>query len=174
MTADRLANLLGALSLSLTDRVSEAIEAEVGVKGTGLYALVLLHQTPGMTIDALAQMLQLTHSSTVRLVDKLVMDGFIKRMAGDDKRHVHLELTKSGQRTNEISLAVRRDCIKQVIAVLDKTTQRALEGAYEQLLETLTPDLNSACRNCRLCDEDACQLARCPVELKYQALAQQS
>jgi len=50
------------------------------------------------TINVLAERMQLQHHSTVGLVDRLVERGFMIRLrATDDRRHVLVKLTRSGE-----------------------------------------------------------------------------
>ena len=68
------ANVLGAFGLALADRLAAAAEPAGGVSAAE--ALVALAGTAaGGSIDALARIVGLSHSGTVRLVDRLERDG---------------------------------------------------------------------------------------------------
>ena len=74
----RLSNLLGAWALAVSDRVGAAAAATAGRGGQAPAALVALHQfAGGSTIEELRQVLGLSHSAAVRLIDGLVADGHV-------------------------------------------------------------------------------------------------
>ena len=77
----RAANVLGALALVLTDRMADAVEDAAAQAETGAAALSALRHVlpPDPTIDLLRQVLGLTHSGTVRLVDRLEAAGQVRR-----------------------------------------------------------------------------------------------
>jgi MarR family len=87
---DRCANLAGALALAVVDRVSGAVAAATEVSETPAAALSALHffiERP--TIDTLRQVLGVTSSGAVRMVDRLEQLGYVKRRPGDDVRRAH-------------------------------------------------------------------------------------
>src|SRR5918999_5994664 len=74
--AGREGNLLGAVSLAVSDRVRAACERGASQGGSAPAALVsLAGYLDGSPIDAVRGPLGLTHSATVRLVDRLVAAG---------------------------------------------------------------------------------------------------
>ena len=91
----RDANLLGALGLLLADRLAEAVAPAGGASAAE--ALVTLHaRGGGRSIDALARVVGLSHSGTVRLADRLVSAGLAERRRGADQRSTALRLTPAG------------------------------------------------------------------------------
>lgn len=168
MEKQRLDNMLGALSLALMDRLREAISSASALNETAIFALVLLSQRPTVTIDVLAKHLMLAHSTVVRLVERLVEEGYIERSSGTDRRAVFLSLTQAGKDLVSVVFEVRRKTIGTLTDQLPETMQTTLISICEQLLERMSVDALSSVRNCRLCDEKACDLERCPVEKLYQ------
>ena len=84
---DQAANLLGALSLVITDRTAEAMAGAGGRPETAAVALsALVHFLDHPSVDRLRQVLGLTSSGTVRLVDRLVAAGYLERGPGPDGR----------------------------------------------------------------------------------------
>ena len=158
----RTANLLGALSLALADEQQAAAAAVAGHGASGPAALVLLGDLAGgATIEELRRALGLTHSGTVRLVDRLVAGGLVERRVGGDARSVSLHLTASGRRTARRVTAARETVLERALIGLEPR-QRA---EFERLLEVVIGELGaSRARVCRLCDTAAC--GRCPVEGK--------
>src|SRR5689334_16992466 len=94
MSSDaRTGNLLGALALALSDAMTEVTEqcAHHGAAGPG--ALVSIANYPAISIERLRRVLHLSHSGTVRLIDRLVADDLVARSPGADQRSVSLQLT---------------------------------------------------------------------------------
>lgn len=168
MEKQRLDNLLGALALTLMDRVNQAVRERTGLHDSSIFALVLLGQAHSpVTIDTLAKLLSIAHSSAVRLVERLVDEGYVERKSGSDKRTVVLALTSAGQKIVDAALASREATISTITNSLPDTMRKVMTEACERLLEEMSGDQITATRNCRLCDERACDLKRCPVDIAY-------
>src|SRR4051812_49997706 len=103
----RLENILGAASLALSDAVQMAAVEAAGHTAAGPAALTALRIHRGCSVDHLAGVLGLTHSGTVRLVDRLEADGLLTRGQGKDARVVTLELTAKGTKRAERVSAAR-------------------------------------------------------------------
>lgn len=168
MRIQQVENLLGALAISVTDAIARGIEDSEGAYGSDTFALVLLYHTVSVRSDVLSRQLRLAQSSTVRLVDRLERDGLVRRSTGEDRRTVYLSLTAAGTRAAERVIKARRNVLQGLVEQLSASERKALESVSRKLLTSLTVDLASGEHNCRLCDEDACDLARCPVEIRYQ------
>src|ERR687897_432069 len=79
----RDANLLGALSLAVAERVEAATRAAAAHGGSAPAALAALDVfLGGSSIDTVRKPLGLTHSAAVRLVDRLEVAGLVRRGAG--------------------------------------------------------------------------------------------
>ena len=168
MRMHRLENLLGALSLSITDAVGRSIEEAEGAYGSDTFALVLLQHAQTLRSDVLSRQLRLAQSSTVRLVDRMEREGLVRRTSGADRRTVWVSLTTRGERAAQRVLSVRQNLLQELVEKLTESEKKALHSIAAKLLTALTVDLVSGEQNCRLCDEDACCLADCPVETRYQ------
>ena len=160
----REANLVGALALVIADRLADA--AEPGFGGSAAQALATLHgEAAGASIDALARIVGLTHSGTVRLVDRLAGAGLVERRTGADARSASLYLTPAGRRVARRTLARREAAISSVLAGLSRTDRSALARVAETALADLATTAEDDRRICRLCDTEACGRRRgtCPV-----------
>jgi MarR family transcriptional repressor of emrRAB len=166
MTGDngRTANLLGALVLALGDDLRAATEAGAEHGASAPAAVVLIGSYPGRTIDALRTGLSLSHSGTVRLVDRLAAGGLVRRAAGADGRSVSLHLTAAGRASMRALLAERRRALEGALAALSESERRQLERLSEKLLGAMTRSETRADQICRLCDDSVCPAASCPVE----------
>jgi hypothetical protein len=65
-------------------------------------------------------------------------------------------------------LSARQGVLRDLVGKLTDSERSALQDISVKLLDNLTIDLASGEQNCRLCDEDACCLSDCPVEIRYQ------
>src|SRR4051794_20070368 len=97
-TETEIANLLGALSLAVMDRIERGARDVIGHAGETPAALIVIGYG-AITNDKLRRILGLSHSGTVRLVDRLVSDRLVERRPGKDGREVALHLTAKGAAT---------------------------------------------------------------------------
>lgn len=163
---ERAANLLGALALALTDRSTDAVAAAAGHSETGAAALSALHQfLDDPSIDLLRQVLGLTSSGTVRLVDRLERDGYVRRTAGTDARSTLVRLTPAGRRVARNVEAARVGVLAEAVGVLPAADQARLAELISPVLAGLVRRPGATGWLCRLCHLQACGRAegRCPV-----------
>jgi DNA-binding MarR family transcriptional regulator len=163
------ANLLGALTQSITDRTTDAVGAVVGggTSTAAAAAVSALHQfLDSPTIDQLSQVLGLSHSGTVRLVDRLERDGHLRRRPGKDARSAALALTASGRRLATRVLDARDAVLADALATLTERERQTLDQLTGRLLVGLMRGPGATRWMCRMCDLDACGRAHgsCPVE----------
>jgi MarR family transcriptional repressor of emrRAB len=159
-------NLLGAVALTVADRVRAAAELGTAQGGSGAAALVsLAGYLDGSPVDAVRGPLGLTHSATVRVVDRLVAAGLAHRRQGADRRSVAVELTPAGQTAASEALRARRAALEEALAALDAEERAELARLHAKVLATLTDGRAAAGHICRLCDSQACghEEGRCPV-----------
>lgn len=164
MSDVRTANLLGALVLALNDEVGAVTAAATDHGAAFPAALVCIHWQPGSSIEELRQKLGLSHSGTVRLLDRLEEEGAIERRQGRDGRSVALTLSAQGRRQARAILEVRRGVLAAALGRLSAAERRELGALVEKMLAGVTRDAGHADQICRLCDEEACPAERCPVE----------
>jgi MarR family transcriptional regulator, negative regulator of the multidrug operon emrRAB len=168
MSHTRDANLLGAVSLAVLDRMGEATRAASGHGGSAPAALAALTTyLEGSSIDALARALGLSHSAAVRLVDRLEGAGLVRRERGGDGRSVAIGVTDAGRTTGRAVLAERERALDGVLDVLDDRERAELARLHERLLGGLTTGRAAARTICRMCDPHGCGHydGRCPVTL---------
>jgi MarR family transcriptional repressor of emrRAB len=162
----RAANLLGAVSLAVSDRIRLAVERGAGQGGSAPAALVsLAGYLYGSPIDSVRGPLGLTHSATVRVVDRLVAEGLARRREGADRRSVAVELTPAGRTAAADAARARAEVLDEALAALDPAERAQLARLHEKVLATLTDGRATAGHICRLCDSHACghEEGRCPV-----------
>jgi DNA-binding MarR family transcriptional regulator len=166
-------NVLGALSLVVADHMSDAVAAAADQSLTAAAALSALEQfAEGCSIDTLRRILGLTSSGTVRLVDRLAVDGEVRRRRGPDARTTSIELTAAGRRAARRVAAARGAVLQEALSGLspaergdlERLAARVLEGVVRQ---KLARDAGGEATRwiCRLCDLGACgrDEGRCPA-----------
>jgi DNA-binding MarR family transcriptional regulator len=157
-------NVIGALAVVLGDRIRDATEEASGMRGALPAALSALHEwAGGRTIETLAGGLRLSHSRTVRVVDRLEQKGLARRAPDPaDGRGVLVHLTPAGRRLGRRVLDARATALEQAVAEAER---RELAPIAERLLGHATTGRRAAGAICRLCDAHACghHDGRCPV-----------
>lgn len=151
-----LANVVGALALGVSDRLSSESDAA---------ALVTLLERGDLTIDWLRRIVGLSHSAAVRLVDRLAGDGLVKRQPGRDRRSVLVRLTTRGKAAAK-GLRLRRQAqLEELVAPLSQAERETLLALAEKLCAAMVAGRWQARFVCRLCDHGACVVAGgCPVD----------
>ncbi len=95
-------------------------------------ALVALHEAlNGATLDELRNVIGLTPSGAVRLVDKLSAAGLAERRSGRDWRSVSVVLTRRGRATARRVLAARRQALDPILAELTDDERTSLTPLVE-------------------------------------------
>jgi DNA-binding MarR family transcriptional regulator len=161
----RLENLLGAWSLTVTDRMADVGKAS-GLSATDQAALVTLLAHPDRPVAWLGDVLGLTSSGATRLVDRLVASDWVARSAGDDTRQRRVRLTRAGAATARKMVAARGAVLADSLTGLGDGDRARLERILEQLVGASAVDLMPAMRTCRLCDRVACRADdhECPLD----------
>jgi DNA-binding MarR family transcriptional regulator len=166
MEMQRLANLVGALALTLTDRMVREMCKEAGLPESSVSALIVMHQRPAVNVDGVARVLNLAHSSTVRLINRLENAGLVSHRSGADRRNHELLLTHDGEKLVDRML-YRRE--QTVLELLQRDHFGEVDTSFvteiERLLSIAACDPMACARICRLCNTKTCDLTRCPVEL---------
>ena len=171
----RLSNLLAVVALHVDGQVQANAEDAAGLGSAGSAALVALAEfADGGSIERLRDVIGLTHSGCVRLVDRLARDGFVERRPGDDKRAVAVVLTRRGRGAARRIAAARVRAVESLIADLDGDDRQHLLELCGHMLRTATSErLAARATNvpppggwlCRMCDFAACgrDVGLCPV-----------
>jgi MarR family transcriptional regulator, negative regulator of the multidrug operon emrRAB len=154
----RVANRLGAMSLTLSDRIREATEAATGMAGGPPAALVSLREwADGSSVEVLAEAMRVSHSRAVRVVDRLEAAGLARRESDpSDGRRALVRLEPAGRELAERALDARARVLRSAIAELDAAGVRDLERLTGAVLDSTTVDGRAAMGTCRLCDAHAC------------------
>lgn len=160
------ANILGALSLLIQDRVERSWHAALDLSPMAAAALVQIDSEPGSSIEQVAGRIGLTHSATVRIIDKLADRGLVEKdRARKDARAQSLKLTRSGKGTAQQLHAARNQVTDGLLAGLSPAQHQALEQAIAVILYQAVEPGREADITCRVCDERRCTPDICPIRV---------
>ncbi|WP_166555003.1 MarR family winged helix-turn-helix transcriptional regulator [Mycolicibacterium sp. CBMA 226] len=171
---DRLANLLGAVALGLFDTVGDIASAN-DLDITAMAALVSLADLARSTsVQGLSQLIGISHSGTVRLINRLVEAGLVERQPGPDARTLAVALTRRGRSAAARLRTSRRTAIVATLSGMSAQQRDQLADTCEQLIVNLTSARLATRRAggqpsggalCRLCDPNSCgrPMGRCPA-----------
>ena len=162
---NRTANLLGGISLAIGDRIEDTARDILNHAGETPAALIVIGYGTGPSNDMLRRVLDLSHSGTVRLIDRLVADGLVERCEGHDKRAISLFLTKRGKALREKLLKGRLTAIRPILTTLDDDELEVLGNLLHKLLSSMDPTDMERRTLCRLCDNRVCTNCPLPAEI---------
>ena len=160
------ANILGALAMLIQDRVEGAFQSALDLSPMAAAALVMIDVYPGSSIEQVAGRIGLTHSATVRVVDKLVERGLVEKdRARQDARAQSLKLSKAGKRMLEQLHQTRNQVTDDLLTELAPAQRNALEDAISTILHRCVAPGREADVTCRVCDDRRCSPDICPIRL---------
>lgn len=171
----RLANLLGALSTGISDGICESTAMAAGLDGVASAALVaLLDFMPCGSVRTLSEVVGLTHSGAVRVVDRLAAEGLVIRGSSVDARSRSITLTAGGVKLARQVRGARERVVSRVLdhltanerATLTPLCERLVAGITEQRLEKRNAgETPAGGALCRMCDFGACgrEIGICPA-----------
>jgi DNA-binding MarR family transcriptional regulator len=165
--AGRAANLLGTVALAVRDRMVEAVAQRPGDSETAAAALSALDQfLAGPSIDRLSQVVGLSQSGAVRLVDRLEHDGLVRRSPGADGRTTAVSLTPAGRRAARQLERSRLQLLEATLHPLSAGERETLAALLARVVVGMMREPGATRWMCRLCDLSACGRAagHCPVE----------
>jgi DNA-binding MarR family transcriptional regulator len=163
---DRPANVFGALALVVADQIADATTAAAGRADSAPAALAaLLHFLDRPTVDLLRQVLGLSSSGTVRLVDRLAESGYVERAEGTDRRSTAIILTDAGRAAAERVCRARADVLGRATATLSSGERAEFDRLAGKMLVGLMRGPGAVRWICRLCDTGICRGSPggCPV-----------
>lgn len=176
MSADRAAtaNVLGAVALAVADQIPVTVTQAGGRSDSAASALSALYHFPGHpTVDQLCQVLGLTHSGAVRLVDRLAGAGLVERAPGTDRRSRSVRLTAAGRRAAHRVSDRRIAYLASLLADFSPAETGALHELLGRVMGRVVQHKRGGAWICRMCNLRACGRAagNCPAAnaaaLKY-------
>jgi DNA-binding MarR family transcriptional regulator len=158
---DRLYNLLGAFVLAVGERLRLETEEAIGHTGAAAAALVTIAHFPDQTIEFLRRAIGLSHPAAVRVVDRLVEEGLVRRRRGRPGPAVALATTADGRRRARTLLERRGEVLAYALPALSTAESEFLAAILEKALAHLSSSPGTTI--CRLCDQGMCRRVDCPV-----------
>ena len=158
---DRTTNLLGALALAVTDRIKSGLKHVFDRSGESAAAITVIGYVPGLSVEILRQVLDLSHPGTVRLIDRLEEDGLVERRNAVDGRAVALHLTRKGGKLRQRLMDRRLDTLEAALKGLTADERLVLGDLLAKVLTNLPETEMAKHRICRLCAVRTC--SDCPI-----------
>ncbi len=158
---ERQQNLLGAFVLAIADRLRQETEEAIGHSGSAAAALTMVAQFPDRTVEFLRQAIGLSQPATVRVVDRLVEKGLVRRRPAGRGPAVALRATAAGRREARRILDLRQKVIADALPELSEAESQTLSSILEKALGHLAGSPRTTI--CRLCDLGGCRRLDCPV-----------
>ena len=166
MSHRTIANRLAAFATLLHDAAHADTDE---LSASAVAALLTLRRDGPTAILDIARTIGLTHSATVRLIDRLEKDWLVRRMSRKG-REVRVELTARGRRRAGQFQDRRIAAADTLMAVLDAAEIEVLARAVDKMLEVPIDGRATADHVCRSCDGDVCRGENCPVEAAAERL----
>jgi len=163
---DGPANVFGALALMVADQMADDTAAAAGRTDSAPAALAALyHFLDQPSVDLLRQVLGLTSSGAVRLLDRLAESGLIERGRGSDARSTAVSLTPAGRAIAEQVCDARTGVLDRALAALSAAEREQFTALAGKMLVGLMRGPGAVRWMCRLCDTGICRGAPggCPV-----------
>jgi DNA-binding MarR family transcriptional regulator len=163
---DGPANVFGALALIVADQMADATASAAGRADSAPAALAALHHfLDRPSVELLRQVLGLTSSGTVRLLDRLAESALIERGPGADGRTTAVILTGTGRSVAEQVCAARAAVLDRSLSALSPGERAEFTRLAGKMLVGLMRGPGAVRWMCRLCDTGICRGAPggCPV-----------
>jgi DNA-binding MarR family transcriptional regulator len=163
---DGMANVFGALALIVADQMADGTAAAAGRSDSAPAALAALyHFLDKPSVDLLRQVLGLTSSGTVRLLDRLAEAGLIERGPGADARSTAVSLTAAGRAAAEQVCDARSAVLDRALSALSPRERADFSALAAKMLVGMMRGPGAVRWMCRLCDTGICRGAPggCPV-----------
>lgn len=156
-----LPNKFAALSLAVTDAT---LAGDTDLAPTAVAALITAANNPPVSIGEMAAIVGLTHSATVRLIDRLETDGLLRRRRRVG-REVLVEITPAGRRRADGLQDHRLAESSRFLAVLSDGERELLGLLVDRMLYSQATQGHDRRRLCRMCARVQCN---CCFEAKLQ------
>ncbi|MEP3233664.1 MAG: MarR family winged helix-turn-helix transcriptional regulator [Hyphomicrobiales bacterium] len=169
---DFVGNAVGAFACALSDKVDHAWTTLTGRGVTTCYAINQIGSEPGSSIKTLTGMLNIEHSSLVRLLDVLERDGLIeRRLDPEDRRGKKVHLSLAGEELLTEMLNARRRILQPMTGALDDSEMQTLFDLLGKMMPSVViggDDQHFVCRVCELemCPQEFCAVNGCHEEWK--------
>jgi DNA-binding MarR family transcriptional regulator len=164
MHDERLANLLGALALTVRDLMLDDVLRATGTSASAAAAIAVAAHAPGLSVTELGRRIGLSQPAAARMIESLEARGLTERRP-TATRSVAVHLTEEGRQAAEEILQARARGLLALSDALDESERTVLAGLLDKLLDAAYGRLPDNKLLCRLCDPAAClsEGQHCPV-----------
>ncbi len=153
MQDTHFANRLAALATAVND----AAFADTGdLSESAVAALIAIRTREPIAIQHIAAIVGLTHSATVRLIDRLEKNWLVRRQRRRG-REVLVETTSRGKRRVRDLQAKRLEAIDTLVGDVSDRDRRAMSRVIDKVLAAAMESGARPERLCRFCDGDAAE-----------------
>ncbi|MCM5557985.1 MarR family transcriptional regulator [Pleomorphomonas sp. JP5] len=147
-----LSNKFAALSLAVTDAT---LSGDATLAPTAVAALITAANNPPASIGEMAAIVGLTHSATVRLIDRMEADGLLHRCRRVG-REVLVEITPAGRRRADGLQDHRLAESKGFLTCLSPEERDLLGQLVDRMLRAHAARGRDQRRLCRMCARSNC------------------
>ena len=124
---------------------SHKLAAEFMVTGPQLLCLQTLHEDGPLTTSALAQLVHLSNSTVVGILDRVEQKNWIAReRSSGDRRVVLVSITPEGDKFLSEAPGLLQDRLAEGLRRLPEKEQLSIAQALEKIVELLEMDLQDA------------------------------
>ncbi len=117
------------------------VEKQVGLGGAQVWALNLIHQTPGIGMGGIAASMDIHQSTASNLVKALINKELIRmEKSADDKRNVQLYVMPAGRKLLTKVSGPFEGVLPEALGNLDEKTLKRLDGDLGKLISLLQAD----------------------------------
>ena len=168
---ERLENLLGALAVTLGERVQERMAEAAGCSPMAVAALQWIERGRGLRPCDLVQALEISAPGGSQLVRSLIAAGLVHRARyTHDRRQWALGLTELGLRRMVSAQYARAKLVGEIVGTLPFPWRLRLIRILERLVARMVDSQQAVVRLCRHCDWPRCReetIEPCPVAIAY-------
>ncbi|KZL22092.1 MarR family protein [Pseudovibrio axinellae] len=142
MNTNHIADQLSAVSTALEDA---SVDAYGDLSTSAVAALLIMRRSPAISIGAVAKEVRLSHSATVRLIDRLEKSWLVRRLRRRG-REVMVELTVRGKRKAVDVAEARRKAALSLLSNIDESQLENLSSMLKFILNDV--ESSSSTRYC--------------------------
>jgi len=137
-----IGDTIGEFANALKDKLDNALTDVTGLSPSACSAIVQIGYEPHLPIERLRKLMELQHSSVVRLIDRLESQGIVKREKGRirDLRQVSLSLSSIGEDYFTKIVETRRAILDDLISNFSVDEKKTLSHF---MLRLKLPIINS-------------------------------
>ncbi|OYT97703.1 MAG: hypothetical protein CFE49_00395 [Pseudomonas sp. PGPPP3] len=161
LTPDKV-NQIAAFARKLDSCVNSELRKKFDRPMSDLTALISIRNCNSFNIGWLSNVLELSHSAAVRVVDRLEGDGLLERQAKDNKKQVGLHISQKGIFLSDEILSLRGSIVAKLLSPLESQQLDGLADCARTVIAANVDQELDAYKTCALCDEEGCGI-NCPT-----------